>query len=85
MEEFLKKNFWNLIVTFAGIMVAWSTLKIKLDTTTTLAQENKQAIVQYSTLVERIIKLEENRNVVTSDLSEIKSDMKDLKKHFEIK
>lgn len=84
MDGFLKQNFWNLIITFAAIIISWATLSNKLEATATLARENKKAIVQYSNLVERIIVLEEARKNSDTDISEIKTDIKDIKKHFEI-
>lgn len=85
MQEFIQKNLWNLIITFVAIITAWSFLNSRVANLEAKAYDQQQQIVQYSGLVERVIKLEENRQVVASDIKEIKDDLKDLKKHFEIK
>lgn len=84
MQDFLKQNIWNFVVTIVGISMGWAMLNARLTTVEAQAQENKQTIVQYSQLVERVVRLEENRAVVASDIKEIKDDLKDLKKHFNL-
>lgn len=84
MQDFLKQNFWNFVVTLVGISMGWAMLNSRLTTVEAQAQENKQQIVVYSQLVERVVRLEENRAVVAGDIKEIKDDLKDLKKHFNL-
>lgn len=78
MENFLKQNLWNLIITFAAIVIAFTTQSQRITSVEAQALEAKQQLVEYSGLVERVIKLEENRTVTTSDISEIKKDVKTL-------
>lgn len=85
LQEFMKKNAWNIIVFVVSLAVLWTNLDNRVDALAKDVQDTKTNIEQYAVLVERIVKLEENRQVVTGDISEIKGDIKDIKKHFEIK
>lgn len=84
MQDFIKKNGWNLLTLGVGLIIAWTMLNARVDALAAQVQDNKSQIVQYSELVERVVKLEENRSVVASDIGEIKEDIKDLKKHFNL-
>lgn len=85
VNEWLKDNFWNLLVTLVAISMGWAVLNARLSAVEVKAQEAKEEINKYSLLVERIVKLEENRQSVTSDIKDIKDDLRDLKNHFNLR
>lgn len=85
LQEFFKKNAWNILVFVVGMIVLWSNLNNRVEALAKDVEDNTKSISEYSALVERVVKLEENRQVVTGDIGEIKDDIKDIKKHFEIK
>lgn len=84
MQEFFKQNFWNFMVTLVAVSIGWGALSSRIQAIETQTMENEQKIVQYSQLVERVVRLEENRQVISESLKDIKEDIKDLKKHFNL-
>lgn len=85
MQEFLKKNTWNLIVTGIAVILAWANLNSRVNV---MAQEHEnldKRLVEIQVLTERVIRLEEARQTSAEDIKEIKEDIKDIKAHFEIK
>lgn len=85
VQGFFKKNLWNLIISLIFISMAWSAFNFRLSNVEAQVQENKKQIIEYSELVKRVIRLEENREVVTDDIKEIKADLKDLKEYFNLR
>lgn len=85
VNEWVKENFWNLLVTLVAISMGWAVLSARITAVEVKAEESKVEIEKYSQLVERVVKLEENRLNVQSDIAEIKEDLKDLKKHFNVR
>ena len=85
VNDWIKKNFWNLLVTLVLISMGWAVFDARLTAVEIKAQESKEEINKYSQLVERIVKLEENRQSVNSDISDIKADLRDLKNHFNLR
>jgi glutamine amidotransferase-like uncharacterized protein len=84
VQDFLKKNFFALLV-YGGVLIATLTMQnAKIEANAKEIQDNKTQIVQYSVLVERVIVLEEARKNQDASILEIKADVKDIKKHFEI-
>ena len=84
IQDFVKKNLFALLV-YGGTLIAILTMQnAKIEANAKEIENNKAQIVQYSQLVERVVRLEENRAVVATDIQEIKGDLKDLKRHFEI-
>lgn len=85
VNEWIKENFWNLLVTLVAISMGWAVLSARITAVEVKAEESKVEIEKYSQLVERVVKLEENRLNVQSDIAEIKEDLKDLKNHFNVR
>lgn len=92
MKEFLQKNTWNLLITTVAIVIAFTTLSSRVDA---IAQDHENIEGRLSalqTLTERIVRLEEGRQINADNIKEIRDnikiineDIKSIKEHFEIK
>jgi hypothetical protein len=81
--QWLRNNFWNLLVTLVGLIIAYATMNNKISSLEVRAQTN----------YDRIIKLEEainqlpNKETLSLELAPMKADLqeikKDLKEHLQ--
>ena len=74
-----------MVLLFGGIIFTYATLTARVDAVVIDHQGIDTRLEKIENLTERIVKLEEGRQANTNDIQEIKADIKDIKKHFEIK
>lgn len=84
MNDWLKQNAMMLIVYAVGIIIAFTTLQARVSAVEADHSEIAVKIDKIESLVERIIVVEERALNNREDIIEIKSDVKDLKNHFNI-
>ena len=82
--QFIRDNFWNLAVLIVGIAIAYTALNAQVDAIAETVDKNEQKISSLADLVSRVIVLEEKDKSITDDILEMKQDLKDIKRHFEI-
>jgi len=85
MQEFIQKNAWNLLVTGGAIVIAFATLSSRVNAIENDHTELENRLIKIENLTERLVVLEERDRNITEDISEIKSDIRSIKTHFEIK
>ena len=84
MQEFLQKNAWNLLITGGTIIIAFATLSSRVSAVSEDHDQIETRLIKIEDLTERIVRLEEGRQVNANNIEEIKADIKDIKRHFEI-
>lgn len=84
MQDLLKKNLWNFLATLVAISVGWAILSSRVTSLEAQDRDINEKITNYNNLFERVVRLEENRQTVVSDIRDIKEDIKDLKKYFNL-
>lgn len=81
--QWLKDNFWNLLISFTGIIIAWSTINNKVSYLEIRAQTNYEKIAQ----LEELLKNLPNTEMLRLELAPIKADLTevkaDVKKHLQ--
>ncbi len=77
--DFLRANAWGLLGLLIFVGSFYTMVNLRLTTLEVKAQENTQKIESLTSLVERVIRLEEHDNSFASDLQEIKQDLKEIK------
>lgn len=82
--RFVSDNLWNLIITLIAISIAWATLSARV---LAVESDQNQIVVRLDkidNLIERIIVLEEHDKSIVDDIAEIKVDIKDIKRAFNL-
>jgi len=85
MQDFLKQNAWNFLIILVGFIVGWTTLNNKVAV---IAQEHQQLderLEKIENLTEQVIILQQHDIGFGDDLSEIKDDLKEIKKELNIR
>jgi len=84
MNEWLKENIITIIIYAVGVVIAFTTLSGRVSAVEKDHNLIHNRLEKIEELTERLIVIEERTSNSTSDINEIKEDIKDLKKHFNI-
>lgn len=79
--NWLRDNFWNLLITFVTLIVAWATMSNKISYLETRAQNNFDNIEKIQDKIDSLPDtktLQLELDPIKSDLSEVKKDLKTL-------
>lgn len=79
MNDFVKKNLWQLAVFVVGFAMAWALLGARVNSNENHIHEVQAKVDTLQTLVERVIVLEERESGIEADIAEIKVDLKLIK------
>ncbi|QGH72335.1 MAG: type VI secretion system protein [Podoviridae sp. ctg2L5] len=82
LNDWFKQNAWNIIITAVAIVIAWSNLSTRVSAVEASHDRLEATLQQLTNLTERIIVVEERQSNIQATVSEIKSDVKDIKDHF---
>ena len=85
LQQFIRDNAWNFIITFALILFGWANLNSRVMAVEGDHTELATRLDKIDDAIQRIIVLEEHDKNLQEDISEIKADVKDLKKGLNIK
>lgn len=81
--QWLRDNFWNLLISFVGIIIAWATMNNKISFLETRAQVNYDRIINLEGKIDSL----PNRETLSLELAPMKADLQeikaDLKKHLQ--
>lgn len=79
------RSNWAIIVTIAGMLIAFTTLSGRVGAIEGDHDAIDERLSKIENLIERVIIIEERTTNNREDILEIKEDIKDVKRHFEIK
>ena len=85
LTDWFGKNLTWIIGVSVATAIAWGSLNVRVGV---IAQEQSKIEVKLTILQdisERLVRLEEGKITSAEDIKEMKEDIKDIKRHFEIK
>lgn len=84
MQKFIQKNLWNIVIYSAVAIIAFVNLSGRVKAIETEYEKIVVRLDKIEDLTERLIVIEERTGNNREDILEIKSDIKDLKEHFNL-
>lgn len=79
LNDFLRGNAWSILVLIFVVGSFVAMVNFRIMAIEVKANENAEKINQLTSLIERIVVLEEHDKNITGDLQEIKADLKEIK------
>jgi hypothetical protein len=77
LNDFVGKNIWGIILILAGAIVFYTSINLKVKAL-------EEQVTNATSLIERVIVLEERQKNEQKTLDEIKSDVKEIKNGLNI-
>lgn len=78
-KQWLQDNFWNLLITFVTVIIAWTSMNNKISFLEIRAQSNYDRITNIEELLKKIPDreyLDLKIDPIYADLQEVKKDVK---------
>lgn len=85
MQDWIKQNSWSLLIALVGVSIAWATMGAQVQAINNDNERIENRLDKIDDAILRITVLEEHDKNIGEDILEIKSDIKDIKLHFQIK